>query len=208
MEFIVKNEGSAIEPLNEGLYTGVCTKLVDLGWQYNEKYDKKQHKLMIGWDIAGEKIELSDGQKVNRTMWKEYSTSLGEKSRLRQDLQSWRGKAFTLTELAGFNLCQILGTACQIQIIHTERNGTTYANISTIISLPKGMLPPEGDYPAVFFNLDDTRTFDEFHTLPSWIQDKIKNSEDYAKCGLKQLVEKASDIEDDYFDVDDDDLPF
>lgn len=216
MEFIVKaNEGTAIEPLAEGLYTGVCTRLIDLGWQYSEKYDKKQHKMMLGWDIAGEKLTLSTGEKVNRIMWKEYSMSLGEKSTLRKDLQSWRGKAFTIQELAGFNLCQILGVPCQMQIIHTERNGSKYANISAVIALPKGMLKPEGEYPTLFLNLSDETTFKEFKNLPAWIQDKIRSAENYESCGLKDFVNSADNTEDysdtDGFtdmDADEDDLPF
>lgn len=215
MEFIVKaNEGTSIKPLAEGLYTGVCTKLIDLGWQYSEKFDKTSHKMMIGWDIAGEMLELGDGSKVNRTMWKEYSTSLGEKSKLKQDLQSWRGKAFTIEELAGFNLYQILGTACQIQIIHTERNGNTYANISAIIAIPKGMPKPEGDYPITFFDLDNAETFKAFETLPPWIKDKIKNAENYSKCGLEDTKHKSDDYSDNesdgYSDIneEDDDPPF
>ncbi|MGN0108386.1 MAG: phage replication initiation protein, NGO0469 family [Hominilimicola sp.] len=215
MEFIVKaNEGSTIEPLDEGLYTGICTKLIDLGWQYSEKYDKKQHKMMLGWDIAGEKVELATGEKVNRTMWKEYSTSLGDKSTLRKDLQSWRGKAFTIQELAGFNLYQILGVPCQMQIIHTEKNGNKYANISAIIAMPKGMPKPEGDYNTTFFNMDCTDTFGEFGSLPTWIQDKIKNSENYESSGLKAFIESpngySGDDSDGYSDIDcdDDDLPF
>ncbi len=214
MEFIVKaNEGSSIEPLDEGLYTGVCTKLIDLGWQYSEKYDKRYHKIMLGWDIAGEKIELSTGERVNRTMWKEYSMSLGDKSTLRKDLQSWRGKAFTIQELAGFDLCQILGAPCQIQIIHTEKNGNKYANISAIIAMPKGMSKPEGDYNTTIFNMDYTDTFREFESLPTWIQDKIKNADNYESSGLKAVIETptsySDDEPDDYSDLDDeDDLPF
>ncbi len=216
MEFIVKaNEGAVIEPLAEGLYTGVCTKLVDLGRQYSEKYDKKQHKIMLGWDIAGEKLELSDGRKVNRTMWKEYSMSLGEKATLRKDLQSWRGKAFTITELAGFNLCQILGAPCQMQIIHTERNGSKYASISAIIAFPQGMIKPEGEYPTLFLNLRDERTFKEFKALPVWIQDKIRGAENYESCGLKDFADRDdntgnySDIDSfSDMDADEDELPF
>lgn len=213
-ELIATAEGSSsIKPLDEGMYIGVCTKLIDLGWQHSDTYNKDYHKIMLGWDIAGEYVELQDGTKANRTMWQEYTNSLGEKAALRRDLESWRGKAFTIEELARFNIYNLLGIPCQIQIIHKERNGKTYANISAIVAFPKGTPTPQGDYPQTFFSFEYADTFENARTLPSWITDKLKKAEGYGKSGLKAYLEGGGEYDqttgdDEFEDVDEDDLPF
>lgn len=206
--------GSSTPPLEEGIYTGVCTRLIDLGQQFSEKYGKLSRRIMLGWDIAGEHIELSDGEKANRNMYNEYTTSLHEKSALRKDLQAWRGKAFTQEELDGFDLKQILGVPCQLQVIHNERNGNTYANISAIMAIPKGMPKPEGDYPQIYFDLDDNSTFSEYERIPDWIKDKIKQATNLTSTGFEEYLQNkngAGNTPEGYTDIDDvneDDLPF
>lgn len=211
MALIAKASGGSIAPqLEEGVYTGVCTRLIDLGEQFNEKFGKINHRVKIGWDIAGEKIQLTDGTEVNRTMYKEYTLSLHDRSGLRRDLQSWRGKSFTQEELDGFDLKQILGVPCQIQIIHNDKG---YADISAIMAMPKGIPKPLGEYPQIYFDLDDSVTFSEYEGLPDWIKDSIKNAVKLSETQFgKYLSEKGEIVPytDGYTDMDanEDDLPF
>lgn len=211
MALIAKASGGSIAPqLEEGVYTGICTRLIDLGEQFNEKFGKINHRIKIGWDIAGEKIQLPDGTEVNRTMHKEYTLSLHDRSGLRRDLQSWRGKSFTQEELDGFDLKQILGKPCQIQIIHNDKG---YADISAIMAMPKGIPKPEGEYARIYFDLDDSGTFSEYDSLPDWIKDSVKNAVKLSDTQFgKYLFEKGEiTLNDDTFtDLDDneDELPF
>lgn len=69
----------------------------------------RAHKIRIFWEIIGETIEIN-GEQMPRLVSKEFTLSLNEKSKLRQALQSWRGKAFTAEELQGFDLRKVLGT--------------------------------------------------------------------------------------------------
>ena len=56
MSIIAKDEkGVSISPLPTDVYMGTCYAIVDLGVQYNEKFDKRQQKVQIIWKIAGEK---------------------------------------------------------------------------------------------------------------------------------------------------------
>lgn len=212
MALIAKASGGSIAPqLEEGVYTGICTRLIDIGEQFNDKYGKINHRIKIGWDIVGETIQLADGSEVNRTMHKEYTLSLHDRSALRKDLQAWRGKAFTQDELEGFDLKQILGAPCQLQIIHNDKK---YADIATIMAMPKGMPKPEGDYPQIYFDIEDSETFSDYEKLPDWIKDNIKNAVKLSETPFgKYLVEKGEappnmDGFSDLDDVDEDDLPF
>lgn len=206
MALIAKQGGStSIPPLDEGIYTGICTWLIDLGEQINKQFNKISHKVMLMWDIAGETITIN-GEELNRTVNKEYSLSLHEKSGLRKDLQSWRGKAFTPEELDGFNLVNILGKPCQIQIIHEEKDGRKYARIGGIMAMSKGMPMPEGDYSVHIFDFEEEATWANFNSLPEWIQTKIREAENYKKSQLASYI----DMEEGFKPIEDDDeeLPF
>ena len=134
--------GKERDLIEEGIFDGVCSKIIDLGTQYSETFKNSAHKIRIFWEIIGETIEIN-GEQMPRLVSKEFTLSLNEKSKLRQALQSWRGKAFTAEELQGFDLRKVLGIGCQLQIIHKEgNNGTTYANVETILALPRGRSVP------------------------------------------------------------------
>lgn len=179
MAIIAKQENeSNFTPIPEGVHTAQCFGIIDLGVHYSEKFDKKARKVQIMWELPEEKYE-HEGEELPRVISKEYTLSLGEKANLRKDLQAWRGKTFTEEELQGFDLKNVLGKGCQLQIIHTEKNGKTYSNIASIMGLPKGMKLEQTINPEIYFDLESPEALTEMSNLPAWIQDKIKASETY-----------------------------
>jgi hypothetical protein len=50
-----------------------------------------------------------------------------------------RGRAFTDSELMGFDLESLIGLPCLLNVVHVTRDGTTYSNVSSVMRLPKGM---------------------------------------------------------------------
>lgn len=178
MSLIVNsNPASSIAPIPEGTHLGVCNMLVDLGMQFNETYKNTAHKILIGWEIPGETIELDDGEH-NRTISKIYTSSLNESANLRQDLAAWRGRDFTGQELEAFDLRSIVGTSCLINVVHQAKNGKTYANIQSIMALPKGMEKGRLSENAIIFDLDSD-PLDKVDALPKWVAEMIKKSETY-----------------------------
>lgn len=211
MSMIVSEKAkSKTPPLAEGVYQAICTQLIDLGYQYSEKYKNTSRKIMLRWEVVGETIEIQ-GETVPRMIHREYTSSLGEKSNLRKDLQAWRGRAFTKEELEGFDLKNILGKGCQMQIIHNQgSDGNTYAEISSIMALPKGMSLPEPSE-LVLLDLENAATFGAYDKLPDFIKKKIEQSQDYELRGLKQFVENGGGVVNQFGELDDgseDDLPF
>lgn len=216
MSMIAKEStGVSIEKLENGVYTAVSSMIIDLGNQVSEKYQKTQRKFMMIWTVLGEDVEIN-GQKLPRTISKEYGFSLGDKSNLRKDLQAWRGQPFTSDELQGFNILNVLNKACQLQIIKEEKNGNTYNNISSIMALPKGTTV-EGLEDTCYFDIEDESTWNNWYRIPTWIQEKIKKAENYVETGLNTFVEnyeqflkeqeKNKPVTDDEL-VPEDDLPF
>lgn len=181
MSMIARDNGNGtnIEPLENGVYTAVCISLIDLGNQYNKMYDKKQRKMRIIWGIQNETVNVN-GEELPRTISKEYSFSLHEKSALRKDLQSWRGKPFTQEELNGFDVTNLLNKACQLQIIKEEKNDKCYNNIAGIMALPQGMeikVEKIGQY----FDTENPETYIMWNLIPKFLQKKIAESVDQPK---------------------------
>ena len=180
------NGGVSIPKLEGGVYTAISSAIIDLGMQTSEKFQKTQRKFMMIWIILNEEVEVN-GEKLPRTMSKEYSFSLHEKSALRKDLQAWRGKVFTDEELQGFNLLNILNKPCQLQIILEEKNGKQYNNIAGIMSLPKGTTV-EGLKDTFHFDIEDESTYMNWEKIPSWIQERIKKADNFIDSNLEKFV--------------------
>jgi hypothetical protein len=177
--------------LEEGVYPAVCTKVIDLGVQYNQMFNKSNQQVKILWDIVGETIEIN-GETLPRQISKDFTVSLDERSTLRKMLQSWRGKAFTAEELQGFDLKKLLGASCQLQLIHKLNERGTFAVVDSIMALPKGSPKPKAEN-TVFFDLDDPATYGVFASLARYIQEKIAQAENFAATGLKLPDRNSSD---------------
>jgi hypothetical protein len=116
MALTIKNEsnGGGYESLPVGQYKAACYRIVDVG-THNETYEgetSKRHSVFIYWETPDNK--MSDGKPFS--IMKQYTLSLNEKSALFRDLCSWRKKKFTDEELKGFDLTNILGCTCEIEV--------------------------------------------------------------------------------------------
>ena len=139
MPIYTRSSGAVYKPAPSGVHPAVCVDVVDLG-QVKVEYagkSREQYKIKIVWQID----ELRDDGKPY-TCSKRYTNSLHEKAALRKDLESWRGKAFTQDELAQFDLEALLSCGCLINVIHNTKEGSTYANVTGVMRLPKGMQAP------------------------------------------------------------------
>ena len=180
------SSGQKSDPVPAGTHHAVCYGVVAVGTQPSQQYTPRP-KVVIAFELPGERIEIK-GKDLPRGISKRYTLSLNEKASLRKDLQSWRGRPFTSAELAGFDVSKLIGANCLLSVLHQDRAGATYANISTISSLPKGMkvLPPEN--PALYFNVVEAiaaakksglRDINWPDDLPAWIEKLCCESEEY-----------------------------
>jgi hypothetical protein len=150
--------------------------VIDLGTQHNKTYDKDQHKVCLIWELPDvDPIEV-EGKMLPKVTSRIYTNSLGSKAILRQHLESWRGKAFTQEELEGFDLGKLVGANCQLQIIHETKGEDTYANISTIVNVPKGHKAVQAVNPTVIYDIGDPVPDD---TVPDWICKLIREAKEW-----------------------------
>jgi hypothetical protein len=158
-------------------YAAVCYRVLDLGTQQTE-FDgviKHAHKIMVSWELD---CKMADGRPFSTH--KRYTLSLHDKATLRHDLESWRGRPFTVEEEDGFDVAKLIGAPCLMQIIHNQKGGKTYANISSIMKLPKGMAAPVMVNEPINFSLDE---FDAevFNKLSESLRSTIAKSPEYAE---------------------------
>ena len=173
----------AQDPIPAGMQIATCYAALDLGTHHDERYDKDRRELVIVFEVPKHRITIEkDGEApkdLPRAISKRYTLSLNEKATLRKDLDSWRGRSFTADELKGFDLRNILGKPCLLNITHNVTDNGTYANINSITPLMDGMEPSKQENPSTFF------TFDEFDGgpmpdgMPNWCQEIAKESKEY-----------------------------
>jgi hypothetical protein len=152
---------------------------VDLGTQESEQYGPKA-KIALLWEIPDERIEVK-GKSLPRGISKRYTASLNEKANLRKDLEAWRGRQFTAAELAGFDLANILGKSCLLNVIHQETPRGTFAGVAGVMPLPKGMPPKAPENGITHFSIKDAveaakaagqRDVQWPGNLPQWLLDR------------------------------------
>lgn len=187
MSIIAKSTGDVIERLADGVYTAICVGLVDVGEQYSEMYNKSSRQVRIIWQICGETYKNSEGQDVSRSYSKQYTLSLGERSKLRKDLEAWRGKTFSEDELNGFDMINVLNKPCQLQLMNKEKNGKPFTDIVAIMALPKGM-NIETLESTYIFDFEDEATYINYSILPDFLKKFIKSATNYSGSTLEAWV--------------------
>lgn len=166
------------DPCPAGNQFAVCCRLIDLGTQETSYQGKprRQRKVYIEFQVPGERT--ADGEP--HTVGNRYTFSSSEKATLRKHLESWRGRKFTDEEIAGFDLRNILGTPACLSIVHTDRNGSTYADIASVGGLPKGATPPTLEGETAYLSLEpDAFDSQTFESLSGKLRETIASSPEY-----------------------------
>ena len=194
------NGGGDFENCPAGSFAARCYQIIDLGHQTFEwKGEAKvAPKVRITWELNE---MMSDGRPFSIS--REYTASIGDKANLRKDLEAWRGRPFSAEELRNFSLENVLGAPCLLGIVHkpSKDNSKVYANVGSIMALPKGMPSPELVNPAVKF---DIGTFDQkvFDGLSSYVQKKIRMSKELEENGIPQASSQDEPV------IEDETVPF
>jgi len=216
MSLIAKStEGgsSTFTPVPPGMHLARCYRIVDLGTQKTEYMGnvKNLHKVMFQFEVhsedaQGEPLLTSKGDPM--TVSKNYTVSLAEKSNLRKDLQSWRGKDFSSDELKGFELKNVLGQWAMLSVVEAHRDGNTYTNIANINPVPASMKKnglPEGKNELKLFSIEDA-DLELFESFSDNLKNKIRLSPEWENLhGAPDTGNSAAGAN---FDDMESDLPF
>lgn len=206
-----KGEGFKRELIPAGNYVARCYKMIEIGTVPTEYLGetKMLHKVRIGWELPTElKVFNPEKGELPCVIDKEYTLSLGEKANLRKDLQSWRGKAFTEAEAEAFDITKLLGVPCMLNIIHVQgkKDATkTYQSIGSVSPMPKGLECPAQINPTFTFEFDNFSQ-EKFDSLPDFIKDTIKTSEEFK--ALTNPIADAKDEPKGIMEEEESDVPF
>jgi hypothetical protein len=200
MGMIIKDTGTdrTFEVAPSGAYAARCYRIIDIGTQ-----TKQSHQIWMAWELSK---KMADGQPF--VISEKYTSSLHEKAKLRGVLESWRGRKFTEAERNGFDIEQVLGKVCFLNIVHDKKGDKTYANVASVMPVPEGLPSPAAVNEQLFFNIDEWND-KVFAKIPKYYQEMIKRSPEYENLQFESrdsgeaYAQQAQQTE--YVD---DDIPF
>ena len=141
---------SKFPPHPEGSYAAICADVWD-PWTVESTYADSKGKLIdktrVVWLTTETNPETGEPWEVSEVL----NLTMGSQekpSRARERFTSWRGKSFTDEEARKFDWESLIGKTCYLTVVHNRKDGKTYANVSSIAPLPKGM--PAPSIPASF----------------------------------------------------------
>jgi len=217
MGLIAKSSGGGggFTPVPPGMHLARCYRVIDLGTQ-NSTFQgvvTKKPKLMFQFEVhseddAGNPLVTDKGEPMSIS--KNFSLSLAEKATLRKDLETWRGRAFTGTELNGFQLKNVLGVWAMISVIKAMGNdGNEYTNISAIMPVPPAIKRggmPQGHNNLKEFSIDEP-DMELFSTFSNTLKEKIQKSPEWQARGNSNAPAPVKAPSSGFDDMDDS-IPF
>tara|TARA_R110000764_G_scaffold147367_3_gene235272 strand:- start:19739 stop:20296 length:558 start_codon:yes stop_codon:yes gene_type:complete len=177
-------------------------------WEYLGE-TKETDKVRISFEIPGEMRVFSEDQgEQPMVIDKEYTLSMHEKANLRKDLESWRGKTFSDKEAREFDILNLIGIPCSLGVIHKDtKGGNTYARISSISGIPKGIKAPDQINKNQIFDYNENFSEDFIESLPTWIVEQIKETPEYKKIHSEDSTIVIDQMEKEN-NTNEDDCPF
>lgn len=158
-----------------GKHNAVCIGVVFTG-TLESIYDSNK-KVAILWELF-----LDDGRK--REYSRQYTYSYHENALLRQHLESWRGRAFTKDELDKFQIRNIIGVPCRLEI---AKNSNMIKQIDNVLPFPKREVAPVSEIKPIYFDIEDEDTYSDFIRLPGYLAERIKQTPEYKKSKLSKV---------------------
>lgn len=176
-----------LPPVEPGVYIAVCVYSIDLGEQlceYKDKTKSYNNQVRLGFELIGETVEI-DGKQEPRVLSRTLNFTRSKNGGLRKFVQSWLGRAFTDDEFNELDTNDLVGRSAQLSVVLNETG--EYANIDTIMQLPKGMAAPAPVSPLIRYDMepwDDAA----FAALPDWAQEQVKKSTQYQKLHAPEIT--------------------
>ena len=203
---IISDSGSSttFEQPPAGSHSARCIAIIDLGTQKStyEGETQSKHQLVIRWELSNEL--MTDGEHKGKpfTVSKFYTASLHEKAGLRKHLAAWRGRDFTPEELKGFDLQSILGKACMLSVVMSDKGK---AKVEAVMALPKGMTIPAQVNPSFNFSLSgDQFSAASFEALSKGFKEMVTQSPEYQNIINRQKAPARTHQVPDMQEVDED----
>jgi hypothetical protein len=168
------------------LYKIVNLGTIDSGFQNEDGSPKLQPKIRLYFELPKKLLTYTDkeGKEVTKpfSISKEVTLSMfkgKQVAKLRDIVESVLGVTLKDEEADVFDVEDLLGRACMVQVAHeTGKDGAVYAKIATISSLPEGIEAPEAVNPKEVVDVN-TSSQEEIGKLSEYLRVKIESSVEY-----------------------------
>jgi hypothetical protein len=168
-----------------GSHIARCYAVIEMGTHTEEgKYGvKTNRKLRFSWELP-DVTHVFDEAKGPQPMAIHMMVNFigGPRSTLVKMLEAWRGRSFTKEEQQSFEIKNVLGAPCMLNVIHKETETGTYANVDSVAPLPARLrkdMPGPINHPIYYEVEMGHNTI--YKTLPEWMQDFISKSEEWTE---------------------------
>jgi hypothetical protein len=214
MPILAENNGGGNferELIPAGIQVARCYSMIEIGtvaetWEGQSKLSKK---VRLTFELPNEmRVFKPENGEQPMSISKTFTLSMHEKAGLRKFLESWRGKTFTEEEAKRFDVSKLLGAAGILIITHSEKDGKTYANISSVAPT-NGMPIKDQINPSKILSYD-AFDWDIYNELPKFIQDQIASTPEYGRIQAELAArQRAGQVaQTPQPQPEDDDLPF
>ncbi len=183
-----------------GTHIAVCYSIIDIG-THMKSFQGQQPVptplVNISWEFTHLPHQIFDPAKGPQPMaiFQEYTLSIKDKAKLAQILKVWGG----ITEITNLEtlIPKYIGAPCMIQVVHNRdktQQEIIYANIAGggrgVMQKPKDMPYNKAQNPQMLFELTKF-SWAQFHKIPPFIQNKIKQSQEWSEILAKFGAEPA-----------------
>lgn len=132
-------------PTPTGMQRAVFSKVLDLGWHLNKKYNKKQHKILILWELE-KRIEDEKYKDKRYIISRAYNFKTTEGSHLARHIESFTSKKLPNDpSKRDFDVSTFEGKTCMLNIVQNEE----WFNVENVLPDIGGeaLTPELEDYP-------------------------------------------------------------
>jgi hypothetical protein len=179
MSLTPPKKNQSFDPVPAGNHVARLYEIIHLGtiptsWEGQEKMTDK---IRLGFELCNERKEFKEGAGEKPfSISREFTYSFGAKGNLRPFIDGMTGTKMVDGEHP--DLEALLGEACLLNVVHSEKQGNTYANIQGASPLPKGMIAPDLFNETRMIDIN-TSPWDEINALPDFIIKKMYSSEEF-----------------------------
>lgn len=183
--------------VSEGTHIARIVSLIHMGTAEDSYMGEKKmfNKIRLTWEFPDELHSFKEGEDAKPLVHsQEYTLSMGKKSNLRPIVEGMIGTSLSDEEAYSFNFESLVGIAGLVSIKHGEtKTGAKYAKVASTSKLMKGQTAKEA------FNEYKILTFEKwneehFISLPDFIKDKIRKSDEYKKMKGIATEDKVDDL--------------
>lgn len=188
-------EGNHVARLYEIVYMGT----IKTPYMNEDGTAKEQYKVRLTFELPNELREFKEGEdKKPMVISKECTFSMYKGTQiatLRTIVHALIGSALRDEEAEQFDLDDVLGMACMVEVSHEDYDGNKYAKAVGFGSVPKGLEVPAQINESRIKSVHDMSE-EDIGGLPEFIRKKMESSNEYRERFAKQHTEdiKPGDI--------------